>query len=149
MLAAIFLRQGTRRHHLASRDPAVKVPGFGRPWLCVCEVAAACAITSSWPFHRKPPTLVLMSSFARRRVTLALHKEGEGLLGSLPPFDVPSPDWQSVAEVVAGARQPLTLRSPSCGSCYIRKDSVPSTVDRSPISRRWTVTRASHSRDGH
>ncbi|HEY2042488.1 MAG TPA: aminoglycoside phosphotransferase family protein [Jatrophihabitans sp.] len=46
-----------------------------------------------------------MSSSPGRRVTLVLCKEGDGLLGSLPCFDVPTPHWQSVAEVVAGAQQ--------------------------------------------
>ncbi len=39
-----------------------------------------------------------------RRVTLALCTPGGNLLGALPPFDVPSPQWREVDDVVAAAR---------------------------------------------
>lgn len=39
-----------------------------------------------------------------RRVSLVLCSAGDGVLGVLPAFDVPTPYWQETAEVVAAAR---------------------------------------------
>ena len=39
-----------------------------------------------------------------RRVSLVLCTAGDGVLGVLPGFDVPTPYWQEVREVVEGAR---------------------------------------------
>jgi hypothetical protein len=44
------------------------------------------------------------SVLTQRRVTLVLCTRDGAVLGSLPPFDVPVPWWQEVADVVAVAR---------------------------------------------
>ncbi len=52
-----------------------------------------------------PGVTLVVTEPARRVVTLVLCDADGTLLGSLPPYEVPSPWWSHVAEVVARARE--------------------------------------------
>jgi Phosphotransferase enzyme family len=89
----------------------------------------------------------VMSVLPQRRVTLVLCTRDGAVLGSLPPFDVPVPWWQEVADVVAAARAVhgldvvlLRLLStsrptmPGGEVCYLAEVAAPPTVALVP----WT-----------
>ena len=89
-----------------------------------------------------------MPGLPQRRVTLVLCTRDGAVLGSLPPFDVPVPWWQEVADVVAAARAVhgldvvvlrllSTSRSipPGGDVCYLAEVAAPPTVALLPVAR--------------
>lgn len=73
-----------------------------------------------------------------RQVTLLLCSVPAGVLGALPPFDVATPYWQSVEEVVAGARARFSV---DVTILRLLQVSRPAATDGGPVTYLAEVDR--------